>query len=199
MLIDYLNEMRQRISNSVQEIKELSYCDQLTGLYNQRFFEELKRLDTLRNLFLSLIMVDVNGLKLTNDAFSHEAGDQLLQKVAQVLKNECRADDIIVCIGGDEFVILLPKTDKEQVVSLGERLIKATQKEKIRNLPVSASFGWETKVNDKEDINDVLKRPEDYMYNKKHIKKMTNGKIPFRLFLIPCLPKNLEKETMPEE
>ena len=168
MLIDYLNEMRHRIRIAVQEVKELSYTDQLTGLYNRRFFEEeLKRLDTLRNLPLSLIMVDVNGLKLTNDAFGHEAGDQLLQKVAQVLKDECRTDDIISRIGGDEFVILLPKTDHLQVASLGDRLIEAIHKKKIRNLPVSASFGWETKKGDKEDINSVFKRAGDYMYSKK--------------------------------
>ncbi|MDD5636189.1 MAG: diguanylate cyclase [Atribacterota bacterium] len=172
MLIDYLNEMRHRIRIAVQEVKELSYTDQLTGLYNRRFFEEeLKRLDTLRNLPLSLIMVDVNGLKLTNDAFGHEAGDQLLQKVAQVLKDECRTDDIISRIGGDEFVILLPKTDHLQVASLGDRLIEAIHKKKIRNLPVSASFGWETKKGDKEDINSVFKRAEDYMYSKKAYKK----------------------------
>ena len=172
MLIDYLNEMRNRIKNTVKEIKELSHTDQLTGLYNRRFFEEeLKRLDTLRNLPLSLIMVDVNGLKLTNDAFGHEAGDQLLQKVAQVLKEECRADDIIARIGGDEFVILLPKTDHLQVATLGERLIGATGKEEIKNLPVSASFGWDTKNSQKEDIETVFKRAEDYMYSKKAYKK----------------------------
>ena len=172
MLIDYLNEMRNRIKNTVKEIKELSHTDQLTGLYNRRFFEEeLKRLDTLRNLPLSLIMVDVNGLKLTNDAFGHEAGDQLLQKVAQVLKEECRADDIIARIGGDEFVILLPKTDHLQVATLGERLIGATGKKEIKNLPVSASFGWDTKNSQKEDIETVFKRAEDYMYSKKAYKK----------------------------
>lgn len=172
MLIDYLNEMRQRIKNSVQEIKELSYHDQLTGLYNRRFFEEeLKRLNTERNLPLSILMIDVNGLKLINDAFGHKAGDQLLQKVARVIKAECRTDDIISRIGGDEFVILLPKTDHLQVASLGDRLIEAIHKKKIRNLPVSASFGWETKKGDKEDINSVFKRAEDYMYSKKAYKK----------------------------
>ena len=172
MLIDYLNEMRQRIKNSVQEIKELSYHDQLTGLYNRRFFEEeLKRLNTERNLPLSILMIDVNGLKLINDAFGHKAGDQLLQKVARVIKTECRTDDIISRIGGDEFVILLPKTDKQQVASLGERLIEEIQNEKIKNLSVSASIGWETKKGDKEDINSVFKRAEDYMYSKKAYKK----------------------------
>jgi len=102
-----------------QKIEFLSYHDQLTGLYNRHFFEaELKRLDTDRNLPFTIAMIDVNGLKLTNDAFGHEAGDQLLQRVAQVLKQECRTDDIISRVGGDEFVVLLPKTSHVETVCL---------------------------------------------------------------------------------
>ncbi|NLY39456.1 MAG: diguanylate cyclase, partial [Firmicutes bacterium] len=89
-----------------EEIRYISYHDSLTGLYNRAFFiEELKRLDTERNLPLAIIMGDMNGLKLTNDIFGHAAGDMLLQKGAAILKKVCRADDIIARIGGDEFVI----------------------------------------------------------------------------------------------
>lgn len=63
-----------------RRMEYLSYHDQLTGLYNRRFFdEELKRLDVIRNFPLTLLMADVNGLKIINDAFGHESGDQLLQ------------------------------------------------------------------------------------------------------------------------
>src|SRR5471030_318392 len=69
------------------EIYNLSYNDQLTGLYNRRFYEEeLKRLDTKRNLPLTLVMGDVNGLKLINDSFGHVMGDKLLKKVSEVLR-----------------------------------------------------------------------------------------------------------------
>ena len=99
----------------------LSYHDQLTGLYNRRFYEEeLRRLDTERNLPITLVMADVNGLKLTNDAFGHLAGDQLLINIAEIIKKECRADDIVSRTGGDEFIMLLPKTDSasaEKIVS----------------------------------------------------------------------------------
>ena len=102
------SEKKQKL----KEIEFLSYHDQLTGLYNRRFYEEeLKRLDTERNLPMTIVMGDVNGLKLINDSFGHVMGDELLKKVAEVIKKGCRTDDIIARLGGDEFVILLPKTD----------------------------------------------------------------------------------------
>lgn len=98
--------------NKEKNMLYFSYHDYLTGLYNRRFYEEeLKRLDTERNLPLSIVMGDVNGLKYINDTFGHLMGDDLLMKVADSIKKACRSDDIIARLGGDEFVILLPKTD----------------------------------------------------------------------------------------
>ncbi len=69
-----------------EEIYYLSYHDQLTGLYNRRFYEEeLNRLDTTQNYPLTIVMGDVNGLKLINDSFGHVMGDNLLKKVAEVI------------------------------------------------------------------------------------------------------------------
>ena len=102
----------ERLAVQNKEVLYLIYHDQLTGLYNRRFYEiELERLDTTRDLPLTMVMGDVNGLKLINDSFGHAMGDELLKKVAEVIKKGCRADDIIFRMGGDEFVILLPKTD----------------------------------------------------------------------------------------
>ncbi len=82
--------------NKEKEIVYLSYHDTLTGLYNRHFYdEELKRLDTERNYPLSLIIGDVNGLKLINDSFGHQTGDQILIKTADILRSCCRTDDII--------------------------------------------------------------------------------------------------------
>ena len=95
-----------------REVLYLSYHDQLTGLYNRRFYEEeLERINFQRNLPLTLAIADVNGLKLTNDAFGHFAGDDLLKKIAAVINRELRAEDLAARIGGDEFALLLPKTD----------------------------------------------------------------------------------------
>lgn len=149
-------------------IEYLSYHDQLTGLYNRRFFEEeLKRLDVQRNLPLCIIMADVNGLKLVNDSFGHKMGDDLLIKVAEVLKKVCRADEIISRIGGDEFIILLTKVNNEQVENLISRVHALTQKEKVGSVELSISFGWDFKTRPDEDVQEVFRRAENFMYKRK--------------------------------
>lgn len=151
-----------------KEIVYLSYHDQLTGLYNRRFFEEeIRRLDTERNLPITLIMADVNGLKLTNDAFGHGVGDQLLQKAAEVIKRECRADDIIARIGGDEFCILLPQTGSQEASGVVKRIRSAVAQEKVGNTILSISFGWDTKLKSEQSMDEVFKTAEDEMYRHK--------------------------------
>lgn len=146
----------------------LSYYDQLTGLYNRRFYEEeLKRIANERNLPIALIMLDVNGLKLTNDAFGHQAGDVLLKKVAELLKNECRSDEIISRIGGDEFVILLPKTDSENAKKLIQRIDIAVNKESAKNALMSLSIGYAVKDSILKKFDEIFKEAEDDMYRHK--------------------------------
>ena len=134
---------------------------------------EIKRLDTERNLPISIIIGDVNGLKLVNDAFGHDKGDELLQKAAAAIESACRTDDIVARWGGDEFVILLPKTKTEEVEEIINRIKVLYSKERINSLSVSISFGWDTKRKPDEDILKVLKSAEDYMYKHKIIENET--------------------------
>ena len=151
-----------------KKIEYLSYHDQLTGLYNRHFFEEeLNRIDVEKSLPLTIAMADVNGLKLTNDAFGHEAGDLLLQSIAKVLKSECRADDIVSRIGGDEFVLLLPRTNYNQAELIVKRIYKAISNRKDNNIVMSVSIGWETKIQSQENVKEVLSKAEDHMYSTK--------------------------------
>ncbi|MDR3601581.1 MAG: histidine kinase N-terminal 7TM domain-containing protein [Desulfosporosinus sp.] len=150
------------------EIFYLSYHDQLTGLFNRRFYEEeLKRLDTERNLPMTIVMADVNGLKLINDSFGHVMGDELLIKVAEVMTKGCRTDDIIARLGGDEFVILLPKTGPFETEQIIKRIKGLASKEKVGSIDISISFGYETKNNMEEKIQEIFKKAEDHMYKKK--------------------------------
>ena len=150
------------------EIEFLGYHDSLTGLYNRRFYEnELERLDTERNLPLTLIMADVNGLKLINDSFGHSWGDELLRKTAKAITNGCRQGEIVARLGGDEFVILLPNTDSIQAERLIQRIKEDTSKDKIGLIDISISFGYGTKVCNEERIQEIFRRAEERMYGNK--------------------------------
>ncbi|WP_274594853.1 PAS domain S-box protein [Desulfosporosinus fructosivorans] len=151
-----------------QKLEYLSYNDVLTGLYNRRFFEEeLKRLNVQRNLPLTLVMADVNGLKLINDSFGHAIGDELLKKVGDVIVGGCRSDDIIARLGGDEFVILLPNTDAFETEQIVKRIKANALNEKVGSIEISISFGWESKLHEEQDIHEIFKKAEDHMYKKK--------------------------------
>ncbi len=155
-------------SRAVKEIEYLSFHDGLTGLYNRRFFdEELRRLDVPRNLPLTLLMLDVNGLKLTNDAFGHPVGDELLIRVANVLRDACRADDIIARVGGDEFAVLVPRANGDQADQLIQRVQQSVALERLEGLPISVSCGRGTKLEPQDSITDVFKTAEDQMYQHK--------------------------------
>ena len=150
------------------DIEYLSYHDQLTGLYNRRFFEsELKRLDTASNFPLTIAILDVNGLKLANDAFGHALGDKVLIRIAELINKECRAGDIIARVGGDEFNIILPQTNSEQAGRIMDCLAKATAHEKVDSLNLSISCGWHCKDKAEDSIATVLKKAEDHMYRRK--------------------------------
>lgn len=162
------------IKESEEKIKYLSFHDQLTGLYNRRFFEEeLKRLDVERNLPLSLVMIDANGLKIINDAFGHIKGDLLLKTIANVLQNESREDDIISRVGGDEFIMLLPRVDLENSKKILNRVYNIAKKMTVDGINISFSYGCATKYNEFEEIDDIYKRAESEMYKIKNKEKST--------------------------
>lgn len=151
-----------------KEIEYLSYYDQLTGIYNRRFYEkEIVRLDNDENLPISLIMGDVNGLKLVNDSFGHVLGDELLIKVAKILKEGSRDTDVVSRIGGDEFVLILPKTNKKESEEVIHSINMLLSKETINDLNISISFGNATKTTTDQKLSDIFKIIEDNMYRKK--------------------------------
>jgi len=151
-----------------EKILNIINHDQLTGIYNRRFYEdELKKIDTESNLPIALVMVDVNGLKLINDAFGHQIGDLLLQKIANVLSKECNTDGIVSRIGGDEFILLLPRTDAEKVNKLIERIGESIANEKMENVILSVAIGFAVKYESTYDMKEVFKEAEDDLYRHK--------------------------------
>ena len=143
-----------------REIVYLTEHSSLTGLYNRRYFDDqLKRLDIEENLPLSVIIGDINGLKMINDALGHDAGDKMIVEISQILKSCIRKGDVLARTGGDEFSILLPRTNSEQSYGLIQR-IHAKCREHKSNSEVyylSISMGFATKTSDNELIGVKIK------------------------------------------
>jgi len=160
-----------------KEIEYLSFHDVLTGLLNRRYLEEeMKRLDTHRNLPISMIMCDVNRLKLINDAFGHEKGDELIKYAATVLKESCRPEDLVARWGGDEFILFLPKTSYDDSLKIVERIKANSKNYDINSLELSIACGVYTKEEDDLSIQNLLSNSEDAMYREKSIESERNRK-----------------------
>jgi len=164
VIISDITERKQ----TEEKILYLSNHDYLTGVYNRRYYEEaLVGIDREENLPLSLVISDVNGLKLINESFGHALGDELLKKVAEVIVKECRDQDVVARLSGDEFIILLPQTDESQTAKIVKRMRASAREQSVGAINFSISFGYQTKTDTNENIHDILKNAEDNMYRHK--------------------------------
>lgn len=151
-----------------EEIKYLSFYDKLTGLYNRVYLqEELDRIDNQRNLPLAITMIDINGLRIINDAFGSKSGDEVLKKIADSLKKSCRRGEIISRWSGDEFIIVLPKTTEQIAQKIGERIVGNCSRILYKNVALSISIGINVKNEESEDLHEILVEAESRMYRHK--------------------------------
>ncbi len=147
------------------ELLRLSTHDILTNIYNRNFFEvELDRLQMSRMFPVSIVVADMDHLKSINDRFGHSMGDQMIQKVADLLQNSFRAGDIVARIGGDEFGILLPNTDEAAAKKVVDRLRVNLEKDdqKLLKLSIGLATG-----NEGSKLLEVMRQADDRMYQDK--------------------------------
>ena len=181
-----------------QSIIYLSYRDPLTNLHNRRYFtDELLRLSQDRYFPLSIVIADINGLKIMNDAFGHDAGDLLLCTIAdeliQVFKDESR----IARIGGDEFVVLLPRTNYDYAHQMIDEAKAKIETRTIQGMAVSVSFGLST--NDGETpIQETIKLAEDDMYAHKLFEVSSHRNETIKTILKTLHEKNPREEKHSE-
>ena len=155
-----------------ERIKHLSFHDSLTDLYNRAYFEEeLERYNSPRYYPLSIMMVDINGLKVINDTFGHHEGDRLLQHFASLLNSISRKGDVVARLGGDEFAILLPSTTAEQVHDFHERIKKTCEEDNIKPIYLrpSIALGCVTQKGEYQNTETLLKEVDKRMYQDKNI------------------------------
>ncbi len=152
-----------------EKLRYMTIHDTLTGLYNRTYFEEeLSRLERGREFPVSIIMMDTDDLKETNDSLGHAAGDALLKRVARVLTSAFRTEDVVARIGGDEFAVILPITDtKAAENALGRvRRILAEHNAAFDGNPLQLSFGIST-AETHTTLAEVLKKADEMMYGEK--------------------------------
>ncbi len=184
-----------------EEILFVSRHDFLTGLYNRIYFEEeKKRFETLKEFPVSIIMGDVNGLKLINDGFGHAKGDEVLSHTAMILKSCSRKNDIVARIGGDEFGIILPNTGSEEVQSICD-LINETCKNYgfIGHIIYpSISIGHATRNNEAETMDFILMSAEESMYKQKLLESQSAHSSLIRSIKAMMFEKSQETEEHAE-
>ncbi len=175
-----------------ERIRYVSFHDRLTDLYNRDDVEEeLKRYDTPRELPLSLIIGDVNGLKLVNDLFGHQEGDLLLRKIADALSACCRKEDLVARWGGDEFVVLLPRTTEAHAIEFVRRVRKLCGETDHVAIYPSIALGVAVKEEPHQDLRSVMKAAEDRMYRN----KLMDGKSA-RSAIIHSLQRTVQERSL---
>ncbi len=150
------------------EINRLMFHDPLTGLLNRIKFEKVKvAFDSEKNLPLSIIMGDINGLKNINQHYGYQEGDQLLKVTTKILSENIPKNAYIARYGEDEFSILLPNTDNQRALwhiqRIQDAIMEHNEKLDKDQVSISIALGYETKCNMNCDIQKVINNAQDYM------------------------------------
>ncbi len=150
--------------------------DMLTGLLNRRAYYEISEMEYQKLLryhrVLSVVMFDVDQFKKVNDTYGHNAGDSVLQHVANIARETIREYDYAFRMGGDEFLLLLPETNEKQASVLSERLREKIEKQKIidsrgNTFFVTASFGVVEYTQREMSIEALTRRADEALYQAK--------------------------------
>lgn len=172
-ILGFVNDITERKKRQ-EKIKRLSFKDQLTDLYNRRFFENsIDRFNNSRRLPISIIVGDIDKLKEINDNYGHQRGDIYIKKAAEIISDIMRKEDITARIGGDEFAIILPGTDSHISSEIINRIQKGIKKfNDTKQLPtdLSISLGAASMVEKSQDLNYIFDQADKNMYQNKEQK-----------------------------
>ncbi|UNC93429.1 sensor domain-containing diguanylate cyclase/phosphohydrolase [Candidatus Contubernalis alkaliaceticus] len=176
-----------------KHLKYLNTRDVLTGLFNRNYFEEeMNRLQNPRFRPVSIIVSDVNCLKFINDTLGHDKGDQLLKNAAKAFRSTLRSSDMAARIGGDEFAVVLPETDRETAFEAVERINQYVKKYNAEypDLPLSMSFGTACTYNKEKTLTKTFQEADDAMYRDKLGKRES-----IQLTLVQTMLTSLHKKN----
>lgn len=159
-----------------EQLQKIAEKDVLTGLYNRIKFEQaLKEYGGETATKICIVSGDANNLKLTNDIFGHEAGDNMLKAIADVLRDHAEEDWLICRCGGDEFRVLMPNTELSAAKDYCEDVIRSCKASKDLSLGLSIALGVAEWNPDSENLQECFNRADQEMYeNKQEMKKKEN-------------------------
>lgn len=164
-----VKEKTQALEESTKELMFKTYHDELTGLYNRVYMAEfLRQLEQENSLPFSIIVTDLNGLKITNDTFGHETGDQMLIRVSEIIKANIKPNHAACRIGGDEIVVLMPSTGEGECIDIVEKIKNATLIAKADPIKPLVALGCATTDDyHNNSFSRLFKLAEDKMYANK--------------------------------
>jgi len=165
------NKIAREKARLEEELKKLSITDDLTGLYNQRYFcrkieEEVARAKRQKTP-LSLLVIDLDNFKAYNDSHGHLEGDKVLKRIGEIVKSNIRDLVDSACrYGGDEFIVMLPDVPEKLAILIAERIRGSVEKPQLENITVSIGLA---EYDFNEDVKSFIKRADDSMYQAKNL------------------------------
>jgi len=178
LIICYIRDVTKD-KKYIEELKILSYTDQLTKLHNRQYMEEqLLELRKTENFPISIISADLDGLKEVNDSLGHQAGDELLRRFANILRDSHTKYEEIFRIGGDEFLIIATNTSDQAAIRLIKKIDQRIAKHNSSpssSLKISASVGYSSSDKITVSLTSMLAQADKEMYRIKNTKKRLNN------------------------
>jgi diguanylate cyclase (GGDEF)-like protein len=168
-----LKNKNQALENLNEAFKAMAIRDDLTGLFNRRYLDEAIASEVVRatryNRDLSLIFIDVDHFKNFNDEFGHQLGDTALKKISTILKDLVRETDIATRYGGEEFVVILPETSKEDARAVAEKVRETIANTAIEGASkkITISAGVATLGQDGNNTAELIGRADQASYQAK--------------------------------
>lgn len=172
-LKNQLLAFQNKFNSKKRNLIGMAYGDELTGLYNRRYFDKVLETEIKRavryNRPLTLIMVDIDHFKKFNDTYGHQKGDSVLRTVSTILKENSRSSDIVCRYGGEEIAVILPEQNINHGINTAEKLrtTLALEAKEIENVEITASFGISTTGKDVYTGEQLIKNSDTALYKAK--------------------------------